>query len=67
VDGDGTLEDLNGDGTFDFTDVIEFVFALDAIQQTDLTAGQRAALDQTGDGQVKFDDVVDLVFDLQQG
>jgi PKD repeat protein len=63
-DGDGKVEDLTGDGRFDFSDVIEFVFALDRLSDATLTDRQRAALDHSGDGTVRFTDVIDLVFSL---
>jgi hypothetical protein len=61
---DGLYEDLDGDGDFDFVDVIEFVFAIDAIQNTELTEAQVAAIDFDGSGSVDFVDVIDLVFRL---
>jgi YD repeat-containing protein len=64
VDGDGTFEDINGDGQFTFTDVISLVFAdFDAIN-ANLSSSQIAAIDFDGDGQVDFRDVIDLVFQL---
>jgi outer membrane protein assembly factor BamB len=65
--GDGRLEDLDGNGQFEFVDVIEFVFALDGLQSTDLTASQRTALDFDGDEDVDFVDVIELVFQLPSG
>jgi hypothetical protein len=44
--------------------VIELVFALDAIQSTNLTPSQRTALDFDTDGKVDFVDVIELVFRL---
>jgi hypothetical protein len=64
TDGDGKLEDLTGDGQFTFTDVVEFVFALQDLKRASLTARQRTALDHDGDGRVGFTDAVDLVFQL---
>jgi hypothetical protein len=64
VDDDPAYEDITGDGQFTFVDVIEFVFALDAIQSADLDAQATARLDHSGDGKVNFVDVVDLVFQL---
>lgn len=65
TDEDRRLEDLTGDGTFSFTDVIEFVFALDALRTASLTDRQVTALDQDGNGRLGFRDVIDLVFELQ--
>jgi hypothetical protein len=64
VDDDGRYEDVNGDGTTDFADVVDLAFALGATGQ--LTADQRAAFDFDGDAgdEVTFDDVVALAFDL---
>jgi hypothetical protein len=64
TDGDRTVEDVTGDGQFSFTDVVEFVFALEALSEATLNADQIATLDHSGDGKVTFADVVDLVFDL---
>jgi hypothetical protein len=64
VDDDPAFEDLNGDGVFDFVDVIEFVFALGPIGSSNLSADAIAILDHNGDGQVDFVDVIDLVFQL---
>jgi hypothetical protein len=66
VDGDGLLEDLDGDGTFGFVDVIEFVFAL---QRGDYSTGalsteQLTALDFDGSDRIDFVDVIELVFRL---
>jgi PKD repeat protein len=60
-DGDGLFEDLDGDGDFDFVDVIEFVFAIDSLDN--LSQEQIEALDFDGSGSVDFVDVIDLVFD----
>jgi hypothetical protein len=65
--GDGRLEDLDGNGQFEFVDVIEFVFALDGLLSADLAASQRAAIDFDGDGNVDFVDVIELVFQLPSG
>jgi PKD repeat protein len=66
VDGDGRLEDLNGNGRFEFVDVIELIFALQSgeLSSSRLTADQVAALDHSGDGRVSFPDVIDLLFQL---
>jgi hypothetical protein len=64
VDDDPAYEDLNGDGVFNFVDVIEFVFALGPIGSSNLSADAIAILDHNGDGRVNFVDVIDLVFQL---
>jgi PKD repeat protein/protocatechuate 3,4-dioxygenase beta subunit len=64
TDGDGRYEDLTGDGEFAFTDVIEFVFAIDQLQSAPLSDAQVSALDHNADGAVDFVDVIDLVFGL---
>jgi PKD repeat protein len=61
-DGDGLFEDVNGDGTFDFIDVIDFVFLDRAAIDDD--PDRRAAADFNGDGSVDFLDVIDLVFEV---
>jgi hypothetical protein len=63
-DDDGLFEDFNGDGQFTFVDVIDFVFAIGAIQSADLSSAQTAAIDFDNSGGVDFVDVVDLVFQL---
>jgi hypothetical protein len=65
-DGDGILEDLDGDGAFRFVDVIEFVFALSKADYsaTALTDEQLAAVDFDGNGRVDFVDVIELVFQV---
>jgi hypothetical protein len=65
VDGDGKLEDVDGNGRFGFTDVIEFVFSQQNGDYASLTTEQTAALDFDGNGRVTFVDVIDLVFELQ--
>jgi PKD repeat protein len=65
VDGDGTLEDMDGDGRFGFTDVIEFVFSQQRGEYASLTTAQVDALDLDDNGRVTFVDVIDLVFELQ--
>jgi PKD repeat protein len=65
VDGDGTLEDMDGNGRFQFTDVIEFVFSQQRGDYASLTTAQSDALDLDGNGRVTFVDVIDLVFELQ--
>jgi hypothetical protein len=65
VDGDGVADDMNGDGVFQFVDVVEFVFALQSADYGSLSSGQVALLDHDEDGDVDFVDVVDLVFQLQ--
>jgi hypothetical protein len=64
TDGDGLVEDLDGDGQFTFVDVVELVFAIDTLAETDLSQAQTAALDHSNDGTVGFTDVIDLVFQL---
>jgi hypothetical protein len=64
TDGDRRLEDVTGDGRFDFFDVIEFLFALDSLSDEPLTERQRTALDHDGDGSLTFFDVIDLLFQL---
>jgi len=64
TDGDRRLEDLTGDGTFTFIDVVGFLFALDTLRDAPLTAEQVAALDHSGDDRLGFLDVVDLLFEL---
>jgi hypothetical protein len=63
VDGDPQLEDVTGDGKFNFVDVIELVFADYAAINAD--PDMRRLLDFSGDGTVNFVDVIDLVFELQ--
>lgn len=65
TDGDNKLEDIDGDGRFSFTDVIEFVFVIDELASANLDAQERAALDHSGDGSVGFTDVINLVFQLR--
>jgi hypothetical protein len=67
IDGDGRLEDMNGDGRFNFVDVVEFVFSVQRGDYSDLSPAQIDALDHTEDGRVSFVDVIDLVFELQNG
>jgi subtilisin family serine protease len=64
VDADPALEDITGDGTFDFQDVISLIFGLDQLAGADLTQAQVTALDHDGDGTVSFTDVIDLVFQV---
>jgi hypothetical protein len=65
VDGDGVLEDMDGDGRFGFTDVIEFVFSQQRGNYAGLSQQQVDALDLDGNGRITFVDVIDLVFELQ--
>jgi PKD repeat protein len=58
LDGDGYFEDIDGSGSFDFEDVIQFVFTYDDISEND----KRLAFDFTGDGTLDFKDVIELVF-----
>jgi hypothetical protein len=64
VDADGKLEDLDGNGQFNFVDVIELVFALEDIDNANLTQAQIDALDIDDSGAVNFVDVIELVFKL---
>jgi hypothetical protein len=65
TDGDGVAEDMDGDGSFDFVDVVEFVFALDAGEFAALPADERRLLDHDPtDGGITFLDVIDLVFQV---
>jgi PKD repeat protein len=65
VDGDGKLEDMDGDGVFRFIDVIEFVFSQQRGNYGALSGQQVDALDLDENGRVTFVDVIDLVFELQ--
>jgi PKD repeat protein len=58
-DGDGISEDVNGDGQFNFKDVIALAFT----KEDRLTDQQRDAFDVDEDGDFDFDDVVELAFD----
>jgi hypothetical protein len=62
VDNDAAYEDIDGDGDFDFVDVISFVFALGSLD--DLTQEQVTALDHDTNGEVNFVDVIELVFQI---
>jgi hypothetical protein len=62
LNGDGTTEDIDGNGEFNFVDVISLVFGLSSL--TDLTPAQTDALDFNGDDAVNFVDVISLVFSL---
>jgi PKD repeat protein len=59
-DGDGTYEDVDGDGVVAFDDVVSLLF----VDATRLTDRQRAALDVDGDGRFDFSDVVELLFTI---
>jgi PKD repeat protein len=61
-DGDTLYEDVNGDGTDDFDDVIDLVFA--DYDELNADSATRSALDFDGSGRVGVGDVVDLLFDL---
>jgi outer membrane protein assembly factor BamB len=61
---DRAFEDVNGDGTFGFIDVVDLLFALTDIQDAPLSDAQLAAVDFDGDGSVGFLDVVTLLFEL---
>jgi PKD repeat protein len=60
-DGDGRYEDVDGDGTVGFLDVIDLLFVDWASLDE---AGQRAAMDFDANGRVGFLDVVTLLFEL---
>jgi hypothetical protein len=55
-------EDLNGDGSAGFDDVVDLLFALSDVTNADLTANQEAAVDFDGRGGVGFGDVLELLF-----
>jgi PKD repeat protein len=61
-DGDGRYEDVDGNGRFDFVDVISLVFARLDVVNADPT--MRDALNFDGEGNVNFLDVIELVFQL---
>jgi hypothetical protein len=65
TDDDPQFEDIDGNGRFDFVDVIEFVFVIkDPQYTTEASPEQVTALDHSGDGVVDFVDVISLVFDI---
>jgi len=55
-DGDGQLEDVNGDGEATFDDAITLAF------NTDDASENRESFDFDGDGDVDFDDAIALAF-----
>lgn len=62
TDDDGQLEDVNGDGTANFSDAIDLAFA----DFNAINAGSQAevdALDFDGDGDVDFDDAIERAFE----
>jgi PKD repeat protein len=61
-DTDGLYEDVDGDGSVAFDDVITLAFADFASVNAD--ADQRAAVDFDGDGSFTFGDVIQLAFQL---
>ena len=61
-DGDGRYEDVDGDGTVGFLDVVSLLFAEYGTVNAD--PATRAALDVDGSGKVDFLDVVTLLFEL---
>jgi hypothetical protein len=66
VDGDGLYEDMDGNGRFTFTDVIEFVFALQNGDYSSYSQSTIATLNHNdNDSRLNFQDVIDLVFELQ--
>lgn len=60
LDGDGLHEDVDGDETFEFIDVVALLFAFD----DGYTDAQADALDFDGSGTLDFLDVIDLLFRL---
>jgi hypothetical protein len=61
-DGDGRYEDVDGNGRFDFLDVIGLVFA--RLDEINADPAMRDALNFDGQGDVDFLDVIELVFRL---
>jgi hypothetical protein len=59
---DGVIEDINGDGTEDFLDVIAFLFALDQLQG--LSGAKLEALDYNDSNAIDFLDIVQLLFNI---
>jgi hypothetical protein len=65
TDDDAQFEDIDGNGRFEFVDVIEFVFVIkEPRYTTDASPEQVEALDHNGDGEVDFVDVIALVFEV---
>jgi hypothetical protein len=62
TNGDGEIEDLDGDGTEGFLDVVTFLFALGDLGG--LTDAQKDAIDYDGSGSIGFLDVVDMLFGI---
>ncbi len=61
-DGDGQFEDVNGDGTANFSDAIDLAFA-DTGAINSGTQAEIDALDFDGDGDVDFDDAIERAFE----
>lgn len=59
-DGDGLVEDVDGNGAVEFADVIALAF----VDGDSLTTRQRVAVDFDGDGDFDFADVIELAFGL---
>jgi hypothetical protein len=62
VDADPQLEDVNGDGRFDFLDVVTLLFADAGAVNADPVG--KVTFDFDGDGRFSFLDVVTLLFEL---
>jgi len=56
LDGDGIIEDFNGDGRLDFGDVVEFYKNMEWIKQN----YPLSRVDQNGDNELNFGDVIEL-------
>jgi PKD repeat protein len=54
LNGDGRYEDVNGNGVFDFTDVVLFFNQMDWIEANEPVAG----FDFNGDDRIDFNDIV---------
>jgi len=63
-DGDGTFEDLNGNGRVDFDDPIVLFDALTSFPQPQPLDKHPGKFDQNGNGRVDFDDPITLFQDL---
>jgi len=56
LNGDGVLDDFNGNGRLDFDDLVEFYWHMDWMKQN----YPISMVDQNGDGNLDFNDVVEL-------